>query len=137
MINKNQVSLALRVHLTVFFNTEKPSTRCSFTDIQLSGLDPRLPISGFTPRISNDVTIPSAINEATLFPFKAQLFPRTIISFDGAGRQSRELQGLPGVWLLSTICLWKNAQKIAKKNKASETINKATPIFKPLCTAVV
>lgn len=33
--------------------------------------------------------------------------------------------------------LWKNAQKIAKKNKASETINKATPIFKPLCTAVV
>ena len=33
--------------------------------------------------------------------------------------------------------LWKNAQKIAKKNKASDTINKATPIFSPLCTANV
>lgn len=33
--------------------------------------------------------------------------------------------------------LWKKAQNIAKKNKASETINKATPIFKPLCTALV
>jgi hypothetical protein len=33
--------------------------------------------------------------------------------------------------------LWKNAQKIAKKNKASETINKATPILSPFCTAKV
>ena len=33
--------------------------------------------------------------------------------------------------------LWKKAQNIAKKNKASETINKATPIFKPLWTAKV
>jgi hypothetical protein len=33
--------------------------------------------------------------------------------------------------------LWKNAQKIAKKNKASDTINKATPIFKPFWTAKV
>ena len=33
--------------------------------------------------------------------------------------------------------LWKNAQKIAKKNKASDTINKATPRFNPLCTAKV
>lgn len=33
--------------------------------------------------------------------------------------------------------LWKNAQKIAKKNKASDTIKSATPIFKPLCTAKV
>ena len=33
--------------------------------------------------------------------------------------------------------LWKNAQKIARKNKPSETMNKATPIFKPLCTAKV
>ena len=33
--------------------------------------------------------------------------------------------------------LWKNAQNIAKKNKASDTINKATPIFNPLCTAKV
>ena len=33
--------------------------------------------------------------------------------------------------------LWKNAQNIAKKNNASDTINKATPIFKPLCTAKV
>jgi hypothetical protein len=33
--------------------------------------------------------------------------------------------------------LWKNAQKIATKNKASLTINKPTPIFKPLCTALV
>ena len=33
--------------------------------------------------------------------------------------------------------LWKNVQKIARKNNASLTINKATPIFKPLCTASV
>lgn len=33
--------------------------------------------------------------------------------------------------------LWKNDQKIAKKNNASDTINKPTPIFKPLCTASV
>lgn len=33
--------------------------------------------------------------------------------------------------------LWKNAQNIAKKNNASETINKATPMFKPLWTANV
>lgn len=33
--------------------------------------------------------------------------------------------------------LWKNAQNIAKKNNASDTINKATPIFRPLCTASV
>ena len=33
--------------------------------------------------------------------------------------------------------LWKKVQKIARKNKPSLTINKATPIFKPLCTANV
>jgi hypothetical protein len=33
--------------------------------------------------------------------------------------------------------LWKNVQNIAKKNKASDTINKATPMFSPLCTAKV
>ena len=33
--------------------------------------------------------------------------------------------------------LWKKAQKILRKNNASLTINKATPIFKPLCTAKV
>lgn len=33
--------------------------------------------------------------------------------------------------------LWKNVQKIARKNNASLTINKATPIFIPLCTAKV
>ena len=33
--------------------------------------------------------------------------------------------------------LWKKAQKIAKKNKASDTIKRATPIFNPLCTAKV
>jgi len=33
--------------------------------------------------------------------------------------------------------LWKNVQKIAKKNKASDTINRPTPIFNPLCTAKV
>lgn len=33
--------------------------------------------------------------------------------------------------------LWKNAQNIAKKNNASDTINKATPIFIPLWTANV
>lgn len=33
--------------------------------------------------------------------------------------------------------LWKYAQNIAKKNRASDTINRATPMFKPLCTADV
>jgi hypothetical protein len=33
--------------------------------------------------------------------------------------------------------LWKNVQKIARKNKASDTINKPTPMFNPLCTARV
>lgn len=33
--------------------------------------------------------------------------------------------------------LWKKAQNIAKKNNASDTINKATPMFNPLCTANV
>jgi hypothetical protein len=33
--------------------------------------------------------------------------------------------------------LWKNVQKMAKKNKASLTINKPTPKFNPLCTARV
>jgi len=28
--------------------------------------------------------------------------------------------------------LWKNVQNIAKKNKASDTINKPTPMFNPL-----
>ena len=33
--------------------------------------------------------------------------------------------------------LWKKAQNIAKKNNASDTINKATPMFSPFCTANV
>lgn len=33
--------------------------------------------------------------------------------------------------------LWKYAQNMAKKKRASDTINSATPIFKPLCTANV
>ena len=33
--------------------------------------------------------------------------------------------------------LWKKAQNIPKKNNASDTINKAIPIFKPFCTAKV
>jgi len=33
--------------------------------------------------------------------------------------------------------LWKKAQKIARKNSASDTINKATPMLSPLCTANV
>lgn len=33
--------------------------------------------------------------------------------------------------------LWKKAQKIAKKNSASETINNITPKFIPFCTARV
>ena len=33
--------------------------------------------------------------------------------------------------------LWKKAQNIAKKNNASDAINKPTPIFNPLCTANV
>ena len=33
--------------------------------------------------------------------------------------------------------LWKKAQKIARKNIASDIIKRATPIFKPFCTASV
>ena len=33
--------------------------------------------------------------------------------------------------------LWKNAQKMAKKNNASETIKRITPKLSPLCTAKV
>jgi hypothetical protein len=33
--------------------------------------------------------------------------------------------------------LWKNAQKIPKKNSASDIINKATPRLSPFCTANV
>ena len=33
--------------------------------------------------------------------------------------------------------LWKNAQNIAKKNKASDTIKSITPKFNPFCTANV
>jgi hypothetical protein len=33
--------------------------------------------------------------------------------------------------------LWKKAQNIAIKNKASETINKIIPILRPFCTANV
>ena len=33
--------------------------------------------------------------------------------------------------------LWKNAQKIARKNSASEAINNTTPKLRPLCTALV
>ena len=33
--------------------------------------------------------------------------------------------------------LWKNVQNIARKNNASLTMNKATPILRPLCTARV
>ena len=39
--------------------------------------------------------------------------------------------------MLGDKALWKNAQNIAKKKKASETINNPIPIFKPLCTANV
>lgn len=46
-----------------------------------------------------------------------------------------------GHWAPNSIvgdkALWKNAQNIAKKNKASDTINRATPMFNPLCTASV
>lgn len=33
--------------------------------------------------------------------------------------------------------LWKKAQKIARKNNPSDTMNKATPKFRPLWTAIV
>jgi len=46
-----------------------------------------------------------------------------------------------GHWAPKSIvgdsALWKKVQNMAKKNKASLTINKATPMFKPLCTAKV
>ena len=39
--------------------------------------------------------------------------------------------------IVGDSALWKNAQNIARKNKASEAINKATPILIPLWTANV
>jgi len=33
--------------------------------------------------------------------------------------------------------LWKKAQKIARKNRASDTMNRATPMLSPLWTANV
>jgi hypothetical protein len=46
-----------------------------------------------------------------------------------------------GHWAPNSIvgvkALWKKAQKIAMKNNASDTINKITPKFIPLCTASV
>ena len=39
--------------------------------------------------------------------------------------------------VLGAKAVWKNVQKIAKKKKASLTINKPTPKFKPLSTAKV
>ena len=53
---------ATRVHLTKskFLDFEEPSTRCSFTDIYISDLDPRSPIS--ITRISNDITALQVIN---------------------------------------------------------------------------
>jgi len=38
---------------------------------------------------------------------------------------------------LGDNALWKNVQNIAKKNRPSDIINKATPKFKPFCTAKV
>ena len=38
---------------------------------------------------------------------------------------------------LRDIALWKNVQNIAKKNRASDTINKPTPIFNSLYTAKI
>jgi len=41
--------------------------------------------------------------------------------------------GLPrSLVSIHNLLLWKKAQKIARKKKASDTINKATPMFKPL-----
>jgi hypothetical protein len=34
--------------------------------------------------------------------------------------------------IVGANALWKKAQNIAKKNKASETINKPTPMLRPL-----
>ena len=46
-----------------------------------------------------------------------------------------------GHWAPNSIvgvsALWKNAKKIAKNNKASQTINKSTPKSSPFCTARV
>ena len=43
----------------------------------------------------------------------------------------------PPISTVGDKALWKKVQKIAKKNNASDTMNNATPIFKPLCTAKV
>jgi len=101
---------------------EEPSTRCSFTDSSLSILDPRSPIS--ITRISNDVTIPSIINEATKNLSINSLVIRTL--------------GCPRSLVpIHNALLWKKAQNIAKKNNASETIKSIIPKFNPFCTARV
>lgn len=136
--------------LLYLYNIAEPSARCSFTNIKLFDLDPRLPIPWFllisllfisydsgyrpeleiktkktNPRISNDVTKPSFINEATINISINSL----VIKALGCSRNLVPIHKL--------LCLWKNAQKIARKNKASDTINNITPRFNPFWTAEV
>jgi len=65
---------------------------------------------------------------------------RTVLS---KGNSKALIASIPlgGHWAPSSTvgdkALWKYAQKMAKKNKASDTINNATPMFSPLCTANV
>lgn len=59
------------------------------------------------------------------------------------GNSKASIDSIPagGQWAPISIVgdneLWKYAQNIPKKNRASDIINNPTPMFKPLCTAIV
>ena len=59
----------------------------------------------------------------------------------GSSKGFTESIPLGGQWAPTSTAgdraLWKYVQKIAMKKSASLTINKPTPIFKPVCTAKV
>ena len=66
---------------------------------------------------------------------------RIIVLSNGSSKGLIASTPAGGQWAPNSVvgdsALWKKVQKIAKKNKASLTINNATPMFKPLCTASV
>lgn len=66
---------------------------------------------------------------------------KIIVLSKGNSKGLTDSMPIGGQWVpISTLgdtALWKYAQKIPKKKRASDIIKRATPIFKPLCTARV
>jgi len=100
--------------------------------------------------IANNTVATSPYKEPPLFPCIKEWWANVTVTPDdnkitvlSNGNSKGLIASIPigGHWAPnSTVgdkALWKNAQNIAKKNNASDTINKATPIFKPLWTANV